>query len=106
MNLDNRRLVWELQTINEIAEGIAGSLELDQVLTGALTSLTRALDVAVVPQVSCRPLNFEFQWKAPFPFESLALFHPVSAADRDAAAIAQMVEAGWLVVALVLVDEA
>jgi two-component system NtrC family sensor kinase len=45
MNLDNRRLVWELQTINEIAEGIAGSLELDQVLTGALTSLTRALDV-------------------------------------------------------------
>ncbi len=24
MNLDNRRLVWELQTINEIADGIAG----------------------------------------------------------------------------------
>jgi two-component system NtrC family sensor kinase len=45
MNLDNRRLVWELQTINEIAEGIAGSLELDEVLTGALTSLSRALDV-------------------------------------------------------------
>lgn len=39
--------------------------------------------VAVVPQVSCRPLNFEFQWKAPFPFESLALFHPVSSADHE-----------------------
>jgi N-acyl-D-aspartate/D-glutamate deacylase len=38
--------------------------------------------VAVVPQVTCRPLNFEFQWKAPFPFESLQLFHPVSAADH------------------------
>ena len=23
MNLDNRRLVWELQTINQIADGIA-----------------------------------------------------------------------------------
>jgi N-acyl-D-amino-acid deacylase len=38
--------------------------------------------VAVVPQVACRPLNFEFQWKAPFPFESLAFFQPVSAADH------------------------
>jgi N-acyl-D-aspartate/D-glutamate deacylase len=37
----------------------------------------------VVPQVSCRPLNFEFQWKAPFPFESLAFFQPVSAADHE-----------------------
>jgi two-component system, NtrC family, sensor kinase len=45
MNRDNRRLVWELQTINQIAEGIAGSLELDDVLAGALRSLTRALDV-------------------------------------------------------------
>jgi N-acyl-D-aspartate/D-glutamate deacylase len=38
----------------------------------------------VVPQVSCRALNFEFQWKEPFPFESLALFGPVSAADTEA----------------------
>jgi N-acyl-D-aspartate/D-glutamate deacylase len=37
--------------------------------------------VAVVPQVSCRPLVFEYQWKAPFPFESLPFFKPVSAAD-------------------------
>ena len=26
MNLDNRRLVWELQTVNQIADGIARSL--------------------------------------------------------------------------------
>jgi len=35
----------------------------------------------VIPQVSCRPLNFEFQWKEPFPFESMKLFAPVSSAD-------------------------
>lgn len=45
MNLDNRRLVWELQTINEIADGIAGSLELQDVLTGALERLMRALSL-------------------------------------------------------------
>ncbi len=39
--------------------------------------------VRVVPQVACRPLNFEYQWKAPFPFESLPLFKPVSAADFE-----------------------
>ena len=37
----------------------------------------------VIPQVSCRPLMFEFQFKAPFIFESLSLFAPVSAADKD-----------------------
>jgi N-acyl-D-aspartate/D-glutamate deacylase len=36
--------------------------------------------IAVVPQVACRPLRFEFQWKAPFPFESMSIFKPVSAA--------------------------
>jgi N-acyl-D-amino-acid deacylase len=39
--------------------------------------------VAVVPQVSCRPLVLEFQFKAPFPFESLEFFRPVSAADLE-----------------------
>ena len=39
--------------------------------------------LAVYPQVACRPLNFEFQFSAPFPYESMELFRPVSAADRD-----------------------
>ena len=36
----------------------------------------------VFPQVSPRPLLFEFQFSAPFPFESLPCFKPVSQADR------------------------
>jgi N-acyl-D-aspartate/D-glutamate deacylase len=36
----------------------------------------------VVPQVSCRPLNFDFDFAEPFPLESLPAFHGVSAADR------------------------
>lgn len=39
--------------------------------------------VEVVPQVACRPLMFEFQWKAPFIFESMSLFKPVSQADFE-----------------------
>jgi N-acyl-D-aspartate/D-glutamate deacylase len=39
--------------------------------------------IDVVPQVACRPLMFEFQWKAPFPFESMSLFKPVSQADFE-----------------------
>lgn len=45
MNLDNRRLVWELQTINQIADGIARSLELEDVLAGALRRTVGALSV-------------------------------------------------------------
>ncbi len=37
----------------------------------------------VVPQVSARPLMFEFQFEAPFPFEMMSLFRPVSAGDRE-----------------------
>jgi two-component system NtrC family sensor kinase len=44
MTVHNRRLLWELQTINEIAEGISQSLELDDVLTGALQRIVRAFD--------------------------------------------------------------
>lgn len=36
----------------------------------------------VIPQVTPRPLNFEFQLAAPFVFESMRLFRPVSAADH------------------------
>ena len=46
LNRQNRRLVWELQTINEIADGISRSLELDEVLTGALERLVPAFDAA------------------------------------------------------------
>jgi two-component system, NtrC family, sensor kinase len=44
MTVDNRRLLWELQTINEIADGISRSLELDDVLTGALQRVVKAFD--------------------------------------------------------------
>ena len=38
--------VWELQIVNEIAEVIARSLELEDVLKGALEKLLPALDAA------------------------------------------------------------
>ncbi len=44
MTVHNRRLLWELQTINEISEGINQSLELDDVLTGALQRIVRAFE--------------------------------------------------------------
>jgi N-acyl-D-aspartate/D-glutamate deacylase len=37
----------------------------------------------VIPQVSCRPLMFDFDFEQPFAFESLPFFNPVSAADHD-----------------------
>ncbi len=37
----------------------------------------------VVPQVTCRPLNFEFNLKAPFPFEASKTFAPISQADFE-----------------------
>jgi N-acyl-D-aspartate/D-glutamate deacylase len=36
----------------------------------------------VIPQVSCRPLTFEFDLAEPFPFESVPAFQPISAADH------------------------
>jgi N-acyl-D-amino-acid deacylase len=35
----------------------------------------------VVPQVTCRTLNFEFQFREPFLFESMSVFRPISTAD-------------------------
>ncbi len=35
----------------------------------------------VFPQVTPRPLNFEYQFKAPFLFETMSMFKPVSQAD-------------------------
>ena len=37
----------------------------------------------IVPQVTPRPLCFEFQFKEPFPFESLSVFQPISAVDAE-----------------------
>jgi N-acyl-D-amino-acid deacylase len=39
--------------------------------------------IPVVPQVSCRPLNFEFDLAEPFAFESMSIFKTISGADRD-----------------------
>jgi N-acyl-D-aspartate/D-glutamate deacylase len=43
----------------------------------------QAEGIEVVPQVTCRPLMFEFQMKAPFIFESMSVFREVSAADLE-----------------------
>jgi N-acyl-D-amino-acid deacylase len=45
------------------------------------SSALQAQGVAVIPQVSCRPLMIEFQLKAPFPLESMSVMKPVSQAD-------------------------
>jgi two-component system, NtrC family, sensor kinase len=42
--VQNRRLVWELQTINDVAAGLAGSLEIQDVMARALENLARAMD--------------------------------------------------------------
>jgi N-acyl-D-aspartate/D-glutamate deacylase len=39
--------------------------------------------IPVVPQVACRPLNFEFDLAEPFVFESMPIFNTISGADRD-----------------------
>jgi N-acyl-D-amino-acid deacylase len=38
--------------------------------------------IPVVPQVSCRPLNFEFDLAEPFVFESMPIFGTISGQDR------------------------
>ena len=43
----------------------------------------QANGVALVPQVSCRPLQMEFQFSTPFPLESLDLFAEVLKADHE-----------------------
>jgi len=50
--------------------------------------LERSIDLVrqglpVVPQVTCRPLNFDFDLAEPFVLESLPVFKPVSAASRE-----------------------
>ena len=48
--------------------------------------LARSVELAeagyrIFPQVTPRPLNFEYQFKAPFLFEAMSMFKPVSQAD-------------------------
>ena len=64
-----------------LLQGIAGPDAHRQML--ALNEKIQAQGIDVVPQVSCRPLVLEFQFAAPFPFESLSVFKPVSQADRE-----------------------
>ena len=42
-----------------------------------------ARGLKISPQVTPRPLNFEYQFKEPFVFEAISMFKPVSAADFD-----------------------
>ena len=37
----------------------------------------------VIPQVACRPLNFEFQFENPFPFETMQMFNDLGAGTRE-----------------------
>jgi N-acyl-D-amino-acid deacylase len=41
-----------------------------------------ASGLPIVPQVACRPLNFEFDLAEPFVFESMPVFNTVSGTDR------------------------
>src|SRR4030095_2023193 len=39
--------------------------------------------IRVIPQVSCRPLNFEFDLAEPFVFESMKAFNAISGGTRE-----------------------
>ncbi len=43
----------------------------------------RAEGLDIVPQVACRPINFDFTFKDPFLFEAMSMFNPVSRADLE-----------------------
>jgi N-acyl-D-aspartate/D-glutamate deacylase len=43
----------------------------------------QARGLRVFPQVAVQPVQFEMNWKAPFIYEALSCFKPVSAADLD-----------------------
>jgi len=48
----------------------------------ARTHAERDEGLGIKPQVTCRPLNFDFDFLEPFPFESRPLFAPTLKADR------------------------
>ncbi len=62
--------------------GVGGPGVWQYLLDESVKLLDAGIDVH--PQVSCRPLNFEYTLAEPFPFESMRLFGPISAApDLD-----------------------
>jgi N-acyl-D-aspartate/D-glutamate deacylase len=46
------------------------------------TARQRAEGLRIVPQVACRPINFDFDFNEPFPFEMRPLFKPTMQTDR------------------------
>ncbi len=58
--------------------GVGGPGVWQYLLDESIKLLEAGIDVH--PQVSCRPLNFEYTLAEPFPFESMRLFGPISAA--------------------------
>jgi N-acyl-D-aspartate/D-glutamate deacylase len=75
------RAIGKTVSWTALLQGIAGPDAHRGML--ALSEKIQAQGIDVVPQVSCRPLVLEFQFAAPFPFESLSVFKPVSEADRE-----------------------
>jgi N-acyl-D-amino-acid deacylase len=69
-----RRVTW-----TALLAGMMGPGSHRGLLSYSADLVQQGLDI--VPQVTCRPLNFEFQWKEPFVFESMPVFAPIAAAD-------------------------
>jgi len=66
-------------TWTALLAGLAGPGSHRRYLDG--TAKQRENGAHVVPQVSCRPLMFEFNFADPFPFEIMKMFNELSAAD-------------------------
>ncbi len=66
-------------TWTALLAGLAGPGSHRRYLDG--TAKQHANGARVVPQVSCRPLNFEFNFADPFPFEIMKMFNELAAAD-------------------------
>ena len=77
-----------------IAENTGANVSWTALLAGARgpgshrAELARAAEIAerglpVYPQVAVQPIQFEMSWKAPFIYEALSCFKPVSAGDLE-----------------------
>src|SRR5260221_14229034 len=99
-----RGLLWD--EMRSIAEATGRPISWTALLAGAggpdmwkvmLEISSRILDdgVPVHPQVSCRPLNFEFTMAQPFPFESMSTFQPISKAAGAPEKVAIYQDSAW-----------